>query len=458
MLCLLNSISEKNPVLAKMLETLENSSTFTVLVLVLSAWHLAMCLAAKFVEAELEKRAMQKRNWGKCHHCGKNLQSKGFQRREMKTLVGKVVWRRRVGRCPNKCKIGQVAPLDKELGLEAYQSTSFEVKHLALIAAVFLPFETAALFVKQFININVSPASIWCWVQDFGSRSKKRLDNQLAELANGETPTIEPMDKKTSSLPLAIGGDGVMVPFRSQEGSPSGRARWREVKIAVLTRLENSVTRSGKKVMRLKHRRLVAVLGNIDALKPRIWLEALRQDVLNAKQVVWLSDGGRGFWRLYRERFSTIAIGVLDFYHAAQNLWKGYASWLDGRTKKARDKFKTDRHRLRHGQSNDVLADIFIASQLEGLPDPARKALTKLYAYLDKHRKHIDYESFEALGLPLGSGMVESACKWLIQQRFKGVGMRWSEEGFNSLLHLRLDWVNGRFDDLFALTSPSPNL
>jgi len=34
--------------------------------------------------------------------------------------------------------------------------------------------------------------------------------------------------------------------------------------------------------------------------------------------------------------------------------------------------------------------------------------------------------------------------------------MRWSEDGFNHLLHLRLAWVNGRFDALFA-SEPSPN-
>lgn len=66
------------------------------------------------------------------------------------------------------------------------------------------------------------------------------------------------------------------------------------------------------------------------------------------------------------------------------------------------------------------------------------------------------------MGLPIGSGMIESACKWLIQQRFKGVGMRWSEDGFNHLLHLRLAWVNYRFDALFSdeslvLTLYSPN-
>jgi hypothetical protein len=51
---------------------------------------------------------------------------------------------------------------------------------------------------------------------------------------------------------------------------------------------------------------------------------------------------------------------------------------------------------------------------------------------------------------------VGSACKWLIQQRFKGVGMRRSEDGFNHLLHFRLAWVNGRFEALFDLTL-SPN-
>jgi len=55
--------------------------------------------------------------------------------------------------------------------------------------------------------------------------------------------------------------------------------------------------------------------------------------------------------------------------------------------------------------------------------------------------------------LPIGSGVVESACKWLVQQRFKGVGMRWSEDGFNRLLYVRAAWVNQRFDDFFPITN-----
>src|SRR4029453_10381232 len=50
-------------------------------------------------------------------------------------------------------------------------------------------------------------------------------------------------------------------------------------------------------ITRLRQRRLVAVLGDIEALKPRLWLEAVRQGLSTAPQVVWLSDGARGLWR-----------------------------------------------------------------------------------------------------------------------------------------------------------------
>ena len=106
--------------------------------------------------------------------------------------------------------------------------------------------------------------------------------------------------------------------------------------------------------------------------------------------------------------------------------------------------------------ADGVLADLTDALDVEGLPATARDTLRTVHA-LERHREHIDYATYKALGLPLGSGMVESACKWLIQQRFKGVGMRWSEDGFNHLLHLRLAWVNGRFEALFGLAHvPEP--
>lgn len=243
---------------------------------------------------------------------------------------------------------------------------------------------------------------------------------------------------------------------RRQAKTAGGKTKWREVKVAIFARLGQVRTRAGKLTPRLHHHRVVAVLGDIDALSERMWLESLKQSLQEAPQVIWLSDGARGLWRLFDERFHPYAIRVLNFYHATQNVWSGVKVWLDGRTTLCWAWFTDARHRLRHGQADDVLYDIKAAVALRGLPASAQLSLTKLYNYLDKHREHIQYHKLKNLGLPIGSGLVESSCKWLIQQRFKGVGMRWSEVGFNHLLHLRLAWVNGRFDSFFPVSTSPP--
>jgi hypothetical protein len=269
---------------------------------------------------------------------------------------------------------------------------------------------------------------------------------------------MEPLAAELAALPLALGADGVMVPFRPAGGTPQGKTAWHEVKVGIIARLGRYRTRTGQVVVRLRQRRLVAVFGGIEALKERLWLAAMRQGVQEAPQVVWLSDGARGLWRIFEESFPTSAHGILDFYHVAQQLWKAAAAWLDGRTRQARQWFDWARYRLRHGNPDGVLADLGEALEVEELPAAVRETLTTVAAYLARHRAHINYEVSKALGLPLGSGMVESACKWLIQQRFKGVGMRWSTEGFTHLLHLRLAWVNGSFETLFQIPGQaSPN-
>ena len=303
----------------------------------------------------------------------------------------------------------------------------------------------------------VSSRAVWCWGQMAGAPAMEVLHAELAAVTRDHAPTPALLTTEQAALPLALGADGVMVPFRPEAGAPQGKIRWREVKVGVLARLGQHRTRTGRHGTRLQQRRLGAVLGDIEALKPRLWLEALRQGISRAPQGVWLSDGGRGLWRLFEEQCAASATGILDFYHAAQHLWKSAAAWLDGRTTKAQRWCAWARHRLRHGNPDGGLADLADAWDVEGLPATARATLMTVSTYLERHRDHIDYATYKELGLPLGSGMVESACKWLIQQRFKGVGMRWSEDGFNHLGHLRLAWVNGRFEALFALTlSPNP--
>lgn len=453
---MLETIGEVNPGWKRKLDELEKATTLTALIMI--AWQLARMLAVELVEETLAKRAAEKTGWGNCPKCSERLQSKGFKPRQIKSLIGVIKWERRVGRCPNKCVIGQVVPLDKELGLASNQKSDKGLQQVACLVVIFVPYETAEMLMKQLTGIKVSRQAIWEWVQSAGERMMKSLEGELKALAAGELPQTEAMSAEIAAQTLLMGADGVMVPFRPQAKTAEGKTKWREVKVAIFARLGKVCTRAGKVIPRLHHHRVAAVLGDIDDLSERMWLESLKQGVKDAPQVVWLSDGARGLWRVFDERFQPYATGVLDFYHAAQNLWSGLKVWLDGRTSRCQNWFAQARHRLRHGQTNDVLDDIKAAAALPGLPASAQQSLTKLYNYLDKHRDHIQYDTLKEMGFPIGSGLVESTCKWLIQQRFKGVGMRWSEDGFNHLLHLRLAWVNGRFDSFFSAPNLSPKL
>jgi hypothetical protein len=420
------------------------------------AFRLALFVAVIIVEETLATRAQTMEHAGVCPRCGSALESKGFGDREIRSIIGLIQWRRRLWRCPHGCKIGQIVPLDEELGIRPNQKISDEIMQIACLLAVFVPYQTAVMLMRALTGAEVSPISIWNWVQVIGTKALSKLEQELKALSEGKLPKKAEIEDKVAKLITAIGADGVMVAFRPNGGAPEGKAEWREVKIGIFARLRGKLTKKGKKVNVLVRKRVVAVLGTIDELIPRMRLMAEKERIYDAETMVWLSDGGRGFWRLFEETFSGSAKGVLDFYHAVQNVWKGARSWFDGRTKHARQWFASARRSIRNGKVRQVMAEIRGALSSEEIPDSTRKILANLVVYLETHVEHMSYDQFKALGLPIGSGMVESTCKWLIQQRFKGVGMRWSEQGFNTLLHLRLAWVNETFDELFAEIA-SPN-
>ena len=353
-----------------------------------------------------------------------------------------------MGRCPQGCKGPLAVPLDVALGIAPHQKSSDELVRLGTLFSLFVPYELAAWLLGQFSGLPVSASSLWNWVKRQGTEAAAELSEQLAQQAAGQAVVPEPLADELATLPLVISADGVMVPMRSQPKTPKGSVVWKEVKVAIFARLDKQLTQAGKTVAKLRARRLVAVLGDLAAFIPAVTLEAHKQSFEAAPTVVWLSDGGRGFWRVYRECFAHCAVAVLDFYHAAGHLWRAATVLLPTQSDRL-DWFKRWRHALRHGKHAAVLAMLTALVNTELLSGKSLKTLMQVQAYFQRHHAHIRYQRFERQHLPLGSGIVESACKWLIQQRFKGVGMRWSEEGLNHLLILRVAWVNHRFDDLF---------
>lgn len=321
---------------------------------------------------------------------------------------------------------------------------------LGCLLSVVMPDELASWLLGHWSGLTVSAAPLWNWVQQKGQQAQAELASALAAQTVGESVVAEPMPEALASLALAISADGVMVPFRPHPGTARGKTQWREVKVAILARLGQRLNQAQQAVPQLLHRRLVAVLGDIDQFIPHLQREAAKQAWQAAPKVIWLSDGGPGLWRVYRTCFAHSAVAVLDFFHAAGHLWRATTALFDDpNSPNARTWFQRWRHQLRHGQHRTVRRSLTALLNSGLFQGQDLVTLSQVQAYFQRHHRHIRYQHFEQNHCPFGSGMVESACKWLIQQRFKGVGMRWSEDGFNHLLILRLAWVNQRFDVLF---------
>ena len=396
---------------SSLLDRLQQSQTLAAIVL--AAWQIGLYVARTLVEQQLSERAKRPTAWGACPVCGQSLHSKGFAPRQMLTLVGLVQWRRRVGRCPQGCAGSQSVPFDQILGIEAYQQSSAELKRLGCLLALFVPFELAAWLLCQLSGVRISDDSLWQWIQQYGQHAMQQEAIAVEQWHNGQSPPVEALSEALAAMPLLIAADGVSVPLRAQVGTPAGKTQWREVKVGLLARLSHRVNRNGKRITRLQRRRLVAVLGNLQMFQPRLQIEAVRQGIETAPQVVWLSDGARGFWRLFKACFAHLAVGILDFYHAAAYLWQVADAYREGNPARTPQMwFERLRHQLRHGYVHRILKELRWLSRSSHTAASTKTVLNRVHDFFDKHREHVQYRQFKKQGLPIGSGMVESACKW----------------------------------------------
>ncbi len=134
----------------------EVTKAVTLKALVLIGFKLGLAIALVIVKEVLTERSHQIIDQPLCPKCQTPLNSKGWFPRAVKTLIGILTWKRKVWRCPNGCKIGQVAPFDIELGLRPNQRTGDEVKQIACALAVFIPFNIAVVLLKSLTGIEVS--------------------------------------------------------------------------------------------------------------------------------------------------------------------------------------------------------------------------------------------------------------------------------------------------------------
>ncbi len=178
--------------------------------------------------------------------------------------------------------------------------------------------------------------------------------------------------------------------------------------------------------------------------------EALRRDPARRRRWIVLLDGQRDqLKRVERAaRKAQVAITiVLDIVHVLEYLWRAaYAFHADG-TPAAEAWVEHQLVKLLSGATGSALARSLRAMiQRHGLTPSAAKPVEKAAAYLAHNARLLHYDRALADGLPIATGVIEGACRSLVQDRMGRTGARWSLAGAEAILRLRALRASGDFD------------
>ncbi len=175
--------------------------------------------------------------------------------------------------------------------------------------------------------------------------------------------------------------------------------------------------------------------------------QALKQGGYDHRVV--LADGKRAIWHTVDQQ--SVFDGftrILDFYHAVHHLSNAALSLFAKASAKANRWYRRWRHKLRH--EPDAIKGLirslsYHRRKLRRGSQRYRQATTQL-GYFRNNQDKMEYARYHALGLIIASGPVEAAAKTLVGHRLKRSGMRWTRQGGQQILNLRVQVQSKRWD------------
>lgn len=168
--------------------------------------------------------------------------------------------------------------------------------------------------------------------------------------------------------------------------------------------------------------------------------EAERRDPGHRRRWVVLVDGERHqIERLRAEagRRGVDPVFVLDLMHVMKYLWDAAWCFFEEGDKAAEAWVNEHALGILEGRSSDVAAGIRRSATLRGLRTKTRKGADDCADYLLAKRDMLHYDEYLQAGLPIATGVVEGACRHLINDRLEITGARWTVAGAEAVLRLR---------------------
>jgi hypothetical protein len=342
-----------------------------------------------------------------------------------------------------------VVALDRRAGIVEGHWTPLAARQAAFLVAHLTPQEAEGVL-AELGNMRPSKSSL--------DRLPKRLSARWeAERTGFEARLRETLVVPEEAVTMAASLDGVLVPMKDgeraakreagrAEGKESrGPAGYQEVGCGTLSFYDAAGERL--KTVRLARMPQAKKATLKSTLAAEVQAALAQRPSLT---VVKVADGAKDNWT-FLETLVAQGEPVVDFFHAAGHLQDAFEAAYGEGSPAAQAQGHKYRHLLREDEDGAEKV-IRALAYLRG-KHPRRRRIAQVLGYFRRHRHRMAYAALRGRHLPIGSGVIEAACKTLASQRLKRSGMRWRHPGGQAILTLRALVQSERFEHGWAMLS-----
>ncbi len=279
----------------------------------------------------------------------------------------------------------------------------------------------------------IGRTSILRVVEDRAREAEEYVTERLASEVEEETPTASVMLIELDGCEIRTGSleDSETEEVTAVRGLPkrTRREAWRDLRLGFARRLDG------------EDKTFAGAIAPYPEVVEQLHQAARHMGLGLGTLVVAPMDGGRGLREAIQARFGDVIV-ILDKPHLTSHFYE---------TAKAMELDEAEQHRWVHGSIHQ-LSEGHISQVLTDLAvhrGPGEDRARQLHNHLWRFQDAVDYGDFHAFGLPLGSGEVESAHRYIPQRRLKIAGACWKLETVNPMLALRLLRANGWWQDFW---------
>lgn len=192
----------------------------------------------------------------------------------------------------------------------------------------------------------------------------------------------------------------------------------------------------------------IAVPGSFEALS---WAaQEVRKRRQAGQTLLRLGDGQEDLWLVGQtcldEEYKNV-IDILDILHVSSYVWSAARAFCGKKEVAVRAFARQRLLTILQGNTRGVIRGLRRMATERGLSGQAAKDVSTACGYFEKNLHRMRYDEYLAAGYPIGSGVIEGACRHLVKDRMERSGMRWIPHGAQSMLDVRALEVCRLWDD-----------